>query len=60
VFVAIQGSAAVLGGGTAGYLYTHSVPLLVAVVALTQAVSLVLLVPTLRCRANRPVSGGTG
>ena len=52
VFAAIQGGAAVLGGGAAGYLYTRSVPLLVAVVAATQAVALVLLVLTLRGRAT--------
>ncbi len=52
VFAAIQGGAAVLGGGTAGYLYTRSVPMLVAVVAVTQAVALVLLVLTLRGRAR--------
>lgn len=44
VFAAIQGGAAVLGGGTAGYLYSRSVPLLVAVVAATQVVALGLLV----------------
>jgi MFS family permease len=50
VFAAIQGGAAVIGGGAAGYLYSRSVPLLVAVVALTQVVALVLLVRTLRGR----------
>lgn len=51
VFAAIQGGAAVLGGGAAGYLYTRSVPLLVSVVAVTQAVALLLLVRTLRGRS---------
>jgi MFS family permease len=50
VFAAIQGGAAVIGGGVAGYLYSRSVPLLVAVVALTQVVALVLLVHALRDR----------
>jgi MFS family permease len=50
VFAAIQGGAAVIGGGAAGYLYSRSVPLLVAVVALTQVVALVLLVHALRGR----------
>jgi MFS family permease len=52
VFAAVQGGAAVIGGGAAGYLYTRSVPLLVAVVAATQAIALVLLVLTLRGRAT--------
>jgi MFS family permease len=52
VFAAIQGGAAVVGGGAAGYLCTRSVPLLVAVVAATQAIGLVLLVLTLRGRAT--------
>jgi MFS family permease len=50
VFAAIQGGAAVIGGGVAGYLYSRSVPMLVAVVALTQVVALVLLVHALRDR----------
>jgi MFS family permease len=50
VFAAIQGGAAVIGGAAAGYLYSRSVPLLVAVVALTQVVALVLLVHALRDR----------
>lgn len=54
VFAAIQGVAAVIGGGMAGYLFTRSVPLLVAVVAATQLVALVLLVTTLRGRRTQP------
>ena len=48
VFAAVQGGAAVLGGGLAGRLYERSVPALVAVVAATQLAALVLLVVTLR------------
>lgn len=48
VFAAVQGSAALLGGGVAGYLYSRSIPLLVAVVAATQVAAMVLLVLTLR------------
>ena len=47
-FAAVQGGAAVAGGGLAGWLYARSLPALVAVVALTQLVALVLLVVTLR------------
>jgi MFS family permease len=47
-FAAVQGGAAVLGGGTAGWLYAGSLPALVAVVAATQVVALVLLLVTLR------------
>jgi MFS family permease len=50
VFAAIQGGAAVIGGGAAGYLYSRSIPLLVAVVALTQVAALVLLMLALRGR----------
>ena len=48
VFAAMQGGAAVLGGTIAGALYSRSVPALVAAVAVTQVVTLVLLVATLR------------
>jgi hypothetical protein len=51
VFAAIQGAAAVVGGGVAGALYTRSVPALVGVVALTQAVAAVQLVRSLRVRS---------
>jgi MFS family permease len=47
-FAAVQGGAAVLGGGVAGWLYARSVPALVVVVAATQVVALVLLLVTLR------------
>lgn len=47
-FAAVQGGAAVLGGGVAGWLYARSVPALVAVVAATQVAALVLLLVTLR------------
>ena len=48
MFAAVQGGAAVLGGTMAGALYSRSVPALVAAVAVTQLVTLVLLVATLR------------
>ena len=48
VFAGIQGAAAVLGGVTAGWLFERSLPALVALVAVSQAVALVLLVRTLR------------
>ncbi len=48
MFAAVQGGAAVLGGTMAGALSSRSVPALVAVVAVTQVVTLVLLVATLR------------
>jgi MFS family permease len=51
VFAAIQGAAAVLGGGVAGALYSRSVPALVVVVGLTQVVAGVLLVRSLRVRS---------
>ena len=52
VFAAIQGAAAVVGGGVAGALYSRSVPALVAVVGLTQLVAAVLLVRSLRARSS--------
>lgn len=55
VFAAVQGAAAVVGGGAAGFLYSRSVPWLVTVVAATQLVALALLVLTLRGRrTDRP------
>ena len=48
VFAAIQGSLAILGGLVIGALLDTSLPALVAVVALTQAVALVLLWKTTR------------
>ncbi|MEO7752076.1 MAG: MFS transporter [Terracoccus sp.] len=48
VFAGAQGGFAVVGGVVAGWLYGRSVPALVVVVALSQAVALVLLVRTVR------------
>ncbi|MCK6211578.1 MFS transporter [Georgenia sp. EYE_87] len=48
VFAGIQGALAVVGGGVVGWLYEASLPTLVVVVALSQAVALILLVTTLR------------
>ncbi|HET7398182.1 MAG TPA: MFS transporter [Intrasporangium sp.] len=48
VFAGIQGAMAIVGGAGAGWLYERSVAALVAVVAASQAVALVLLVRTLR------------
>jgi general stress protein CsbA len=48
VFAAIQGAAAVLGGGVAGALYSRSIPALVGVVAATQVLAVVLLLRGLR------------
>jgi MFS family permease len=53
VFAAVQGAAAIIGGGAAGALYSRSVPLLVTVVATTQLAAVALLVITLRPRAPR-------
>lgn len=49
-FAAVQGGAAVLGGGVAGWLYARSLPALVVVVAASQLVALALLLVTLRRR----------
>ena len=48
VFAAAQGLGAFAGGGLAGGLYEHHLPLLIAIIALAQAVSLVTLVATVR------------
>jgi len=56
VFAGIQGALAVVGGGVVGWLYEVSLPALVVVVALSQAVALVLLVTTLR-RATGSAGG---
>jgi MFS family permease len=48
VFAAVQGAAAIAGGVMAGALYEHSLPILIAAVAATQAVAFVLLIATLR------------
>lgn len=47
VFAAVQGVFALLGGALAGYLLDHSVPLLVALVVISQVVAFVLLLRTL-------------
>lgn len=49
-FAAVQGGAAVLGGGVAGWLYARSLPALAVVVAASQLVALALLAVTLRRR----------
>jgi MFS family permease len=48
VFAAVQGAAAIGGGAMAGALYERSLPLLIAAVAASQVVALVLLIATLR------------
>ena len=48
VFAAVQGAAALAGGALAGALYQHSLPILIAVVGITQIGALVLIVATLR------------
>ena len=53
VFAGIQGLLAIIGGVTAGWLYERSLPALVAVVAVTQVVALVLLIGTFRRSARR-------
>jgi MFS family permease len=60
VFAAFQGAAALAGGALAGWLYGGGVRDLVVVVALCQAISLVLLVRVLRPRrtASAPDPGG--
>jgi MFS family permease len=50
VFAAFQGGAALVGGTLAGALYTDHLLSLVVLVAIVQAVSLALLVKTLRVR----------
>jgi MFS family permease len=52
VFAAVQGAAAIAGGAMAGALYQHSLPILIAVVALIQIGTLVLLLATLRRSAQ--------
>lgn len=48
VFAAIQGGAALAGGGMAGAMYTRSVPVLVTLIAALQLVAAVLLWRSLR------------
>jgi predicted MFS family arabinose efflux permease len=50
VFAAVQGGAAMAGGAMAGALYQHSLPILIAVVGITQIGALALIVATLRAR----------
>lgn len=57
VFAGIQGLLAIVGGVGAGWLYERSLPALVAVVALTQAVALMLLVDTFRRSGLRRRAG---
>jgi MFS family permease len=59
VFAAVQGTAAMAGGAVAGALYQQSLPALVAIVALSQVIALVLLMATLH-RQGRPVSSLKG
>jgi MFS family permease len=48
VFAAVQGAAAIGGGVMAGALYERSLPILIAAVAVTQIIALILLIATLR------------
>jgi MFS family permease len=48
VFAAVQGGAAMAGGAMAGALYQQSLPILIAVVGITQIGTLILLLATLR------------
>ncbi|WP_307853918.1 MFS transporter [Nocardioides palaemonis] len=57
VFAGVQGLFAVVGGVGAGWLYERSLPALVVVVVLTQALALVLLLGTVR-RSARPRPAG--
>jgi len=57
VFAAFQGASALAGGALAGWLYGGGVRDLVVVVALCQAVSLVLLVRVLRPRRTASAPG---
>jgi MFS family permease len=50
VFAAVQGGAAMAGGAMAGALYQQSLPILIAVVGITQIGTLILLSATLRAR----------
>lgn len=56
MFAAVQGVAAIGGGALAGILYERSIPLLILAVAGTQALALVLLLISLRPRADQPVA----
>ena len=50
VFAAVQGAAAIAGGVMAGALYERALPILIAAVAASQLVALVLLIATLHRR----------
>jgi predicted MFS family arabinose efflux permease len=60
VFAAVQGAAAVVGGVMAGALYERSLPILIAAVAATQVIALVLLIATLRRRQKIRTEPGSG
>lgn len=53
VFAGIQGLLAIVGGAGAGWLYERSLTALVVVVAISQALALVLLLQTFRRTARR-------
>jgi sugar phosphate permease len=56
VFAAVQGAAAIAGGVMAGALYERSLPILIAAVAASQLVALVLLIATLHQRQRTACS----
>ena len=56
VFAGIQGAFAIVGGGSAGWLYERSLTALVVVVAVSQLVALALLVRTIGSLRRRPTS----
>ena len=55
VFAGVQGAFAIVGGLVAGWLYDRSLPSLVAVVAVSQLVALVLLARTVRSLRTQQV-----
>ena len=55
VFAAIQGGAAVAGGALAGFLYSRSILALTIIIAVVQAISLILLVINTREVRERSV-----
>ena len=60
VFAAIQGAAAIGGGVMASALYERSLPILIAAVAASQVVALVLLIATLRLHERIRAGAGSG
>jgi hypothetical protein len=54
----VQGAAAIGGGVMAGALYERSLPILIAAVAVTQIIALVLLIATLRRYQRTSESSG--